>query len=151
EQIEKAIEAAPAKIRPRWYVRVSDLYGFFEDRAASERAILSALLAGAAARAAGGGVADDPSIDALERLHPVNTADGAAACFRILEEAMRRAKTPSSATDPALLAALGRIEAVRLGRPREGIGKIREAIRVDPARVESYAVLCEVYASLGST
>jgi hypothetical protein len=150
EQIEKAIEAAPAKIRPKWYVRVSDLYGWLEDHAASERAMISALVAGAAARGANAGVADDSSLEALERLHPLITPEGAAACFRILEEAIRRAKGQSPAPDAALLAALGRVEAAHVGRPREGLGKIREAIRLDPARVESYAVLCEVYSALGS-
>jgi tetratricopeptide (TPR) repeat protein len=148
EQIEKAVDTAPVAARPRWHVRVADLYASLDDRVARERAVISALVASAAARAAG--ASDNAPLEALERLFPVATPEGAAATFRALEEAMRRAKSASAAPDPSLLAALGKVEAVHLGRPREGVAKIREAIRSDPSRVESYAALCDIYAALGS-
>jgi tetratricopeptide (TPR) repeat protein len=144
EQIEKAIDAAPIDIRARWFVRVSDLYAALGDRAARERAVISALVAGAA----GGG--EDLPLDALEKLYPSGTPDRAAAIFRALEEAMKRAKTPTASPEPSLLATLGKVEAKDLGRPREGIAKIREAIRIEPARVESYSALAEIYAALGT-
>jgi hypothetical protein len=46
---------------------------------------------------------------------------------------------------------MGKLEATLLfSKPRDGLGKLKDAILLDPARIESYEALAEVYGTLGA-
>jgi hypothetical protein len=63
---------------------------------------------------------------------------------------MDRTAASKTAPNPSLLIALGRIEAKSLGKPREGVARIREALRIEPGRIEAYQALADVYGAMGA-
>jgi hypothetical protein len=50
---------------------------------------------------------------------------------------------------PVWLVEIGRLEATRLSRPRDGVAKLREAIQLDPRRLDSTLALADTLAAVG--
>ena len=62
-----------------------------------------------------------------------------------LGKAMALAESSGRPKRPEWLAALGKVEATLLGQPREGMARLREAIRLAPNRVAIYQSLVEAH------
>src|SRR5262249_5185898 len=86
----------------------------------------------------------------LAERFPLSTFDGAIAYCRALGEIIRQAQSLKIRVEPGWVASMGKVEATMLSKPREGIARLKEAIVLDPSRVESYEALAEVYGALGA-
>jgi tetratricopeptide (TPR) repeat protein len=140
-EAEKLADGSPEALRSSLFSRIASIHRTLGDPAGAERALVRAVVYGP----------EDPApMRALEELHPISLRDGALAHARALEQVLALAESLGIRREGAWLSALGRIEASALSRPREGLARIREAIRVSPARTESYELLTEVYGVLGA-
>ncbi|HEY5284284.1 MAG TPA: hypothetical protein VIM14_15945, partial [Polyangia bacterium] len=62
-----------------------------------------------------------------------------------LGKVMALAESSGRPKQPEWLAALGKVEATVLGQPREGLARLREAVRLAPNRVAIYQALVEAH------
>ena len=96
-----------------------------------------------------GGKSDRPLV-LLRESHAMETLEGATAFCQAIEEVAKQAAALKVSLEPGWIAAIGKVEATLLSKPREGIAKLKEAILLDPGRIESYEALAEVYGALGA-
>jgi len=75
--------------------------------------------------------------------------DAAERTTAALSKVMSLAESTGRPRRAEWLAAIGKLEATVMGMPREGMARLRDAIRMDPSRVELYAALAEAHG--GST
>ncbi len=94
---------------------------------------------------------DDPA--ALRRLAHLlrpDEVDNAIAYVQAMHRVLAMADLFSVPHRPAWLIEIGRLEAGVLGRPREGLARLRQAIALDPARLESTMALADALTALGA-
>jgi tetratricopeptide (TPR) repeat protein len=141
EEAEKLAEAAPSELRSELLGRLASVYTKIGDDKGASRVLLRAVVFG--------GKSDKP-LEQLRQSFPVGTFEGATAFCQAIEGVAKQAVALKVPLEPGWVAAIGKIEATLLSKPREGIAKLKEAILLDPARVESYEALAEVYGALGA-
>jgi tetratricopeptide (TPR) repeat protein len=141
EAAEKLLEEDFSSARSSYLVRLARAYVCLSDGARAEEALVTAVLLGGS---------DPGPANGLARLYDIETSDGAKAYAAALSKVLARAEASKVAPDPGWLVALGRIEARFLEKPREGVARIREAIRIDPGRIEAYEALADVYGAMGA-
>ena len=96
-----------------------------------------------------GGKSNRP-LGLLRESYAMETLEGATAFCQAIEEVAKQAAALKVSLEPGWIAAIGKVEATLLSKPREGIAKLKEAILLDPGRIESYEALAEVYGALGA-
>ena len=138
---ELAAEALPNEARREVVVRLAKVYEQLQDRAEHERLIcMNVALAG-----------DDPAaLRQLASRYDLNAIDGCIAYIQSLNRVLAMVDVLSVPKQAAWLVEVGRLEATRLSRPREGVAKLREAIALDPARIDSTLALADTLASMGA-
>lgn len=138
---ELAAEALPHDERRQVVARLATVYENLQDRAEQERLIcMNVALAG-----------DDPAaLRQLASRFDLNAVDGCIGYIQSLNRVLAMVEVLSVPKQPAWLVEVGRIEATRLSRPREGVAKLREAITLNPARVDSTLALADTLASMGA-
>jgi len=141
QDAEKLADAAPAAERAELLALLSGVYRTLDDRTATERVLRRAVLHGGSSKR---------PLELLGQIHSASTFDGASAFARAIAEIMDQARAQAIAIEPSWVSALGKLEAMMLSKPRDGIAKLKEAILLDPERLESYEALTEVYAALGA-
>jgi len=94
---------------------------------------------------------DDPApLGRLARLFHPDQVDSAIAYVQALHRVLAMADALGLAHRPAWLIEIGRLEAGVLARPREGLSRLRHAIALDPARLESTIALADALSVLGA-
>ncbi|HMJ57138.1 MAG TPA: hypothetical protein VK540_33945 [Polyangiaceae bacterium] len=142
EEAEKLVDAAPVGVRAELLARLGLVYLALDEPKASERVLIRAVLYG--------GKSTKP-LELLARAFSVSTFDGAEAYYRALGEIIKQATELKIPIEPGWVATMGKLEATLLfSKPRDGLGKLKDAILLDPARIESYEALAEVYGTLGA-
>jgi cellulose synthase operon protein C len=142
EEAEKLAEAAPVSVRSELLARLGVVYLALGEPKASERVLIGAVLYG--------GKSTKP-LELLAQAFSVSTFDGAEAYYRALGEIIKQATALKIPIEPGWVATMGKLEATLLfSKPRDGLGKLKDAILLDPARIESYEALVEVYGTLGA-
>src|SRR5262249_55086549 len=136
----KLAEAAPGEARSELLARIGSVYRKLDDGDGSTRALLRAVVFG--------GKSEKP-LELLRDGYEL-TFEGATAYCQAIQEVVKQATSLKIPIEPGWIAAMGKIEATLLSKPREGIAKLKEAILIDPGRVESYEALAEVYGALGA-
>jgi tetratricopeptide (TPR) repeat protein len=140
-EAEKLVDAAPGESRADLFARIAKVYRRIDDPKSSSRVLMRAVVFG--------GKSDRP-LELLRESFPVTTVAGATQFCQAIEEVAKQAMALKMPLEPIWIAAIGKIEATLLSKPREGIAKLKEAILLDPGRIESYEALAEVYGSLGA-
>jgi len=138
---EKLAEATPPEARADLLVRLGTVYSKLEDREGTLRVLTQAVL--------NGGSGKRP-LELLSQAYAASTFDGAAALARAIEGIVERAKALGISIEPAWIVKLGKLEATILSKPRDGIARLKEAILLDPDRLDIYEALTEVYGALGA-
>jgi tetratricopeptide (TPR) repeat protein len=142
EEAERMVDSAPITVRAELFSRLGMIYLSLDEPNASERVLIRAVLFG--------GQSTKP-LELLAQAFSVSTFDGAEAYYRALGEIIKQANTLKIAIEPGWVATMGKLEATLLfSKPRDGLGKLKDAILLDPARIESYEALAEVYGTLGA-
>ena len=142
EEAEKLVDAAPVNSRSELLARLGLVYLALDEPKASERVLIRAVLYG--------GKATKP-LELLAQAFSVSTFDGAEAYYSALGEIIKQANALKIPIEPGWVATMGKLEATLLfSKPRDGLGKLKDAILLDPARIESYEALAEVYGTLGA-
>ena len=142
EDAEKLVDAAPVALRSELLCRLGLVYLALDEPKASERVLVRAVLYG--------GKSTRP-LELLAQAFSVSTFDGAEAYYRALGEIIKQATALKIPIEPGWVATMGKLEATLLfSKPRDGLGKLKDAILLDPARIESYEALAEVYGTLGA-
>jgi tetratricopeptide (TPR) repeat protein len=141
EDAEKLADAVPGEARAELLGRIGAVYRKLDDAKGSSRVLLRAVVFG--------GKSERP-LELLRQSYPVSTFEGATAFCQAIEEVAKQAVVLKVPLEPGWISAIGKIEATLLSKPREGIAKLKEAILLDPARIESYEALAEVYGALGA-
>ena len=142
EDAEKLVDAAPAAVRSELLARLGLVYLALDEPKSSERVLIRAVLHG--------GKSTKP-LELLAQAFSVSTFDGAEAYYRALGEIIKQASALKIPIEPGWVATMGKLEATLLfSKPRDGLGKLKDAILLDPARIESYEALAEVYGTLGA-
>jgi tetratricopeptide (TPR) repeat protein len=138
---EKRIQEAPASAQASYLVRLARAHVCLSEVVEAEEALMTAVLMGGS---------DPGPATELARLYDIDTTDGAKAYAAALSKILTRGAASKIPPDPGWLIALGRIEATHLERPREGVARIREAIRLEPGRIDAYEALANVYGAMGA-
>ena len=128
-------------LRAPWLIRISAIHRALGDTEAANGAVFRAVVEGKS---------NPRPLAALSELYPATTYEGARAYARAVLQVIELAKSLGAPCDASWLAALGKVEATVLSQPREGLLRIREAVRLAPARLSTYETLAEVYTALGS-
>ena len=138
---ELAAESVPLLERRSVIVRLSAVYAEIGEPGEQERLIcMDIAIAG-----------DDP--EPLRRLaarYDLNAVDGCIGYIQALNRVMAMCDVFETPHQPAWLVELGRLEATKLSRPREGIVKLRDAIKLDPSRLDSSFALADTLAAIGA-
>jgi tetratricopeptide (TPR) repeat protein len=138
---EKLAETAPGEARAELLTRLSTVYSKLDENDASLRVLAQAVLHG--------GKAKKP-LELLATACSASTFDGAKAFAQAIAGIMDRARKLEIPVEASWIAALGKLEATVLAKPRDGVARIKEAILLEPDRMETYESLTEVYAALGA-
>jgi hypothetical protein len=87
------------------------------------------------------------STDALDNLCHLfgNGREAAEKATAALGKVMALAESTGRPKRAEWLAAIGKLEATQLGKPREGLARLRDAIHMAPGRVEIYQALAEAH------
>lgn len=93
---------------------------------------------------------DLSAFHALSTRHDTSTVEGCIAYMQQLNNIVSLSEAMGLPQQPAWLVEMGRLEALRLSRPREGLGKLREAMALEPSRVETVLSLSGTLATLGA-
>jgi tetratricopeptide (TPR) repeat protein len=142
EEAEKLVDAAPVEMRSELLARLGLVYLALDEPKSSERVLIRSVLYG--------GKSTKP-LELLAQAFSVSTFDGAEAYYRALGEIIKQATALKIPIEPGWVATMGKLEATLLfSKPRDGLGKLKDAILLDPARIESYEALAEVYGTLGA-
>ncbi len=139
-QAEKLAEEVPVDARASLLMRVASVYQKLDDVERCEQTLIRAIVFGTGPTALG----------RLADLHAATSPDGAVAYSRTLREVLSFAESRKLPKRPEWLCALGRLEATALGNPQAGLARLREAVTLAPARVETYEAILEVHGLLGS-
>ncbi len=138
---ELAAEALPHPERQQVILRLANVYINLQDSAEQERLeCMNVALAG-----------DDPAtLRALGARYDLNTVDGSIAYIQSLNRVLAMVEVLGVPKQPAWLVEIGRLESTRLSRPREGVAKLREAIAIDPSRIDSTLALADALSSMSA-
>jgi len=137
---EKLVESIPNEARSELLVRLGSVYTALGDRAATLRVLATATLYG--------GKSPKP-IDLLTQAYGATTFESASALSQTILGILERARIAQIPVEPMWIVALGKLEASVLSKTRDGIARLKEAILLEPGRLESYEALAEVYAAVG--
>jgi len=141
EEAEKLAEAVSGDARADLLSRIGAVYRKVDDAKGSSRVLLRAVVFGGKS---------DRALGLLRASYAMETLEGATAFCQAIEEVAKQAMALKVSLEPSWVAAIGKVEATLLSKPREGIAKLKEAILLDPGRIESYEALAEVYGALGA-
>lgn len=138
---ELASEALAFEQRRSVVLRLAEVYRNIQDAAEHERLIcLNIALAGA----------DPAPLRTLAARYDLDSVEGAIGYIQSLNRVLAMVDVLNVPRQPAWLVEVGRLEATRLSRPREGVGKLREAISLDPSRIDSSLALADTLSSMGA-
>ena len=138
---ELAAEALSNEERRNVSIRLAKVYENLKDRIEQERLIcMNLALAG-----------NDPGpLRELAARYDLNVVDGCIAYIQSLNRVLAMVDVLEVPRQPAWLVEVGRLEATRLSRPREGVAKLREAIALEPARIDSTLALADTLSNMGA-
>ena len=117
--------------------RLGAVYRLLGDDASAERVLIAAMMLG------------EENATALDNLVNMYGSDREAGerIAHALQKVMSHAEATGRPKRAEWLAALGKVEATMLGRQQEGLGRLREAAIMSPARVETYRALADAHGS----
>lgn len=116
-------------------VRLGAVFRSLDDEASAERVLIRAVLLAT------------ESVDALDSLCNLfgGGREGAEKAVAAIGKVMSVAEANGRPKRAEWLAVIGKLEATVMGKPREGLARLRDAIRMAPARVDLYAALADAH------
>jgi tetratricopeptide (TPR) repeat protein len=122
--------------------RLGAVFQSLGDDASAERVLIQAVVLGS----------DEHGLDredhgALDRLCTLfgTGREAGERVARAIRKAMDLAEASGKPRRPEWLAALGKVEATQLGKQREGLARLHEALRLAPGRLEIYQALADAH------
>ncbi len=138
---ELAAESLDHEPRRAIILRLARVYEALGDKPEQDRLLcLQAALAGP----------DATPLRELAARYDTTGVEGCIAYVQQLNRVIAMGEVLGVPPQPSWLVELGRLEALRLSRPREGLAKLREAVALDPSRVETALALTDALATLGA-
>jgi hypothetical protein len=116
-------------------VRLGAVFRSLDDEQSAERVLIRAVLLAT------------ESVDALDSLCNLfgGGREGAEKAVAAIGKVISVAEANGRPKRAEWLAVIGKLEATVMGKPREGLARLRDAIRMAPARVDLYAALADAH------